>query len=54
MEADTRLKDVQFRTEVLKTSATLIGVIVAAMGAGAGLLAAFMSLAKWWSHNGGG
>jgi hypothetical protein len=47
MQADTRLKDAQYRTEVRKTALAIVGTIVAAMGAGAGLLAGVLALEKW-------
>ena len=48
MRADTRLKDVQVRTEMWKVAAAMGGVIVAAMGAGAGMVAGVLAFAKWW------
>ena len=47
MRADTRLKNVQTRTEMWKVAATMGGIIVAAMGAGAGLLAGAIAFLRW-------
>jgi hypothetical protein len=49
MEAETRLTDAQFRGQVAKAAAVMGGVIVAAMGVGAGLMAGMLALAKWYA-----
>ena len=49
MLADTNLKEAQYRNEVRKTLLSIVGLIIAGMGAGAGLLAGMIALAKWYA-----
>ncbi len=47
MRADTELKIVQTRMEIWKVAGTMTGIVVAALGAGAGLFAGALALFRW-------
>jgi hypothetical protein len=49
MQADTRLKEAQYKNELRKMTISVVGLLIAGMGAGAGLLAGMVAIAKWYS-----